>query len=362
MGWQWFLGVGLIALIVTACSGTTIDHGRIPTPKLSSTPCRMVQHPMGKTCIPSKPQRIIIISYEILGHALTLGVKPIGSNYLRGELNSTYISDQSYLGNKVEEVKNIGFSRSPNIEKILELKPDLILAWEDAEQIYPMLSKIAPTVLISVALIEANWKTGFRVVAELLGKEEKAQQVLNHYNQRIEQLKMALSNRYQDKTVSVAFAYGQNAYVYAKNSFVGSILEDLELKRPSAQDIFVDGGRIDGISDEKLDLLDGDILFFGVSDLGHSEAYENLKQKPLWKNLKVVQEGQVYLFDVNTWAGNSPLAADVVIDDLYKYLVRQYTLNPCPNTPSLSADPATVPPRSVLKTNLPMALFFSQKT
>lgn len=280
---------------------------------------------MGETCIPSKPQRIIIIFYEILGHALTLGVKPIGSNYLRDELNAIYISDQSHLGNKVEGIKNIGLSRSPNIEKILELKPDLILAWEDAEQIYPMLSKIAPTVLIPVDLIEANWKTGFKAIAELLGKEEEAQQVLNHYNQRIEQLKMTLSNSYQDKTISVAFAYGQNAYVYVKNSFMGSILKDLGLKRPPAQDVSVDGGRINGISEERLDLLNGDILLFGVSDLGHLEAYESLKQKPLWRNLKAVQEGRVYLCDVHTWAGSSPLAADVVIDDLYKYLVNLST-------------------------------------
>ncbi|WP_289501596.1 iron-siderophore ABC transporter substrate-binding protein [Gloeocapsopsis sp. IPPAS B-1203] len=246
---------------------------------------------MGETCVPNEPQRIIIISYEILGHAPTLGVKPIGSNALRGELNATYISDQSYLGNRVEGIKNIGFVRSPNVEKILELKPDLILAWEDAEQSYPMLSKIAPTVIISTDLIEENWKKGFDVIAKLLGKEE-AQQVLHRYNQRIEQLNMALGNNYQNKTISVAFSYGQNAYIYVKNSFIGSILEDLGLKRPPAQNVSVDGSRIDGISEERLDLIDGDILFFGVSDLGHLEAYENLKQKPLWKNLKAVQKGR----------------------------------------------------------------------
>lgn len=50
-------------------------------------------------------------------------------------------------------------------------------------------------------------------------------------------------------------------------------------------------------------------------------VYENLKQKPLWNRLNAVQQGQIYLYDFEAWNEKNPLAADVVLDDLYKYLV-----------------------------------------
>ncbi|UKO96926.1 iron-siderophore ABC transporter substrate-binding protein [Nostoc sp. UHCC 0870] len=319
--WRWFWVVSLTAMLISACNSTKINHSKLPPSETPLTPCRVVQHAMGETCVPNHPKRIITISYQILGNALTLGVKPIASSGSDIELNAPLIRDLSYLGNKVEGIKNIGLTNSPNLEKILQFKPDLILAWEPVKQVYPMLSQIAPTVIIPIADLITNWKQGFNIVAEILGEKTTAQQVLNNYNQRIQELKIALGDRYQDKTISVAFAYGQSAYIYVKNSFAGSILEELGLQRPPTQDVSVHGGRIDGISEERLELLDGDILFFGVSDLGHTEAYESLKQKPLWKKLNAVQKGQVYLFDVTSWAGNNPLAADAVIDDLYKYLV-----------------------------------------
>ncbi|UKO96911.1 hypothetical protein [Nostoc sp. UHCC 0870] len=48
---------------------------------------------------------------------------------------------------------------------------------------------------------------------------------------------------------------------------------------------------------------------------------EELKQKPLWKNLRAVQQNHVYSIDYLTWRAGNLLAADAVIDDLFKYLV-----------------------------------------
>lgn len=281
---------------------------------------------MGETCVPNDPKRIIIIGHEILGQALSLGIKPIaaGSNPWFSKLEnlkSPFLSTQNYLGTRLEGIRNIGQATNPNLESILKLKPDLILSWNYVGGIYPLLSQIAPTVMISMVDARANWQEVFNFTAETLERETEAQQIWHHYSQRIEELKTALGSRYHGKTFSIAFAYGQSIYMFPKNSFAGSIFADLGLQRPSSQDVFDPHGRIGNISDERLDVVDGDILFFGVSDYGHTEAYESLKQKPLWKRLKAVQQRQVYLYHAPTWTGGSPLEADMVLDDLYKYLV-----------------------------------------
>ncbi|WP_317112489.1 iron-siderophore ABC transporter substrate-binding protein [Chroococcidiopsis sp. SAG 2025] len=277
---------------------------------------------MGETCVPNNPQRVVTLTHHFLGHTLVLGVKPIGSNARSIEQSSgNYLDVQSYLGNKTEGIMLSGIDVSPNLERILRLKPDLILATEYNEDIYPLLSQIAPVVIAQFKDVILTWKEGFDFIAKVLGKEEKARQVLNHYYQRIEKLKISLGDCYKDQTISVAGSAGFNMFAYTESGFPGSILSDLGLKRPETQNIFSPEGVIYDISEERLEQVDGDVLFFLAFDREGKAAFERLKQRPLWKTLKAVQQGQVYLVNGYTWTGSNFLAADAVIDDLYKYLV-----------------------------------------
>ena len=84
------------------------------------------------------------------------------------------------------------------------------------------------------------------------------------------------------------------------------------------------------ISLEGLNLIDGDVIFVATQSNDEQAFLEELKQKPLWQTLRAVQQDQVYPIDYMTWKGQNLLAADAVIDDLYKYLV---------DTPAASANP-----------------------
>ncbi|MFN6514067.1 MAG: iron-siderophore ABC transporter substrate-binding protein [Nostoc sp. CreGUA01] len=266
----------------------------------------------------------MLSDYSLLSNALTLGVKPIGSSVHPSDLNANYSREQAHLGEEIKEVQQVGLAINPNIEKILLLKPDLILVWEPAKRIYSLLSKIAPTIVVPFDMPswkEPKWKDQFRFVAQVLRKEAIAQEAINQYHQQIEELKVALANRYQNQTISVAIPVNSYNATPVKNSFIGSIFDELGLQRPPAQNVVIPRGYIYDISYEKLDILDGDILFLPVSNL-NNEAYERLKHKPLWKKLKAVQTGQVYLVDYWAWiVWQDPPAVNTVIDDLYKYLV-----------------------------------------
>jgi len=82
------------------------------------------------------------------------------------------------------------------------------------------------------------------------------------------------------------------------------------------------------ISQELLSQIDGDVLFVWTAE-NEAEAnqaaqkkLEKLQTDPLWKTLNVVQKNQVY-FVPNYWIGASPIAANAILDDLFKYLVKQ---------------------------------------
>lgn len=307
------------ALVIGACHNVGVKPEQ-PEANLSS--CHMVKHFMGETCIPENPQRIISLYTTPLANLLALGIKPIAITPATG----TEEEFPPYLADKVKGMELINeISYEPNLEKIAQLKPDLILGWTFHEKIYSLLSRIAPTLLFPQDIIKSpdvDWQKYTTYLATAFDKQEKAQQILGEYNRRITELKNALSDRYANETISIAHVsdeYGTE--VYTVNSFLGSILSDLGLQRPQSQAVSNPGGTIKAISEEKLELIDGDLLFvlvFGDRDL---QMLDDLLNKPLWRKLKAVQNGQVYPVDGFTWGVANPLTANAVIDDLYKYLV-----------------------------------------
>jgi iron complex transport system substrate-binding protein len=301
-----FLIIGLI----TACSHHTVKNTVSPT-NLASKDCRVVQHTMGETCVPIDPQRIVTFSLPTLGNAIALGVKPLGSTYV------DMLGEHTYLEGKVEGINSLGIS-SPNLEKILLIKPDIIIGWNAERQFYPLLSQIAPTVLFNWQ--NKTWRELFDFVTQVLGKQEAAQQAWEHYHQRVEKLKAALGNRYQNKEISLVFLAPGVIFSETKNSFPDFILQDVGLQRPKAQKAIAPSGQL-YFSLEELAKADGDIMFVGTLTDDSQKFLEELKQKPLWKHLRAVQQNHVYPINYLTWRGGNLLAADAILDDLFKYLV-----------------------------------------
>ncbi|MCL6753449.1 iron-siderophore ABC transporter substrate-binding protein [Nostoc sp. CCCryo 231-06] len=301
----------LIFGLITACSRHTGQNTISPT-DMASKDCHVVQHTMGETCIPINPQRIVTFSLPTLGNALVLGVKPLGSTFI------DMLDEHTYLEGKIDGIQSVGIF-PPNLEKILLIKPDLIIGWNAEKQFYPLLSRIAPTVLFDWRQ-NKTWRELFDFVAQVLGRQEAAKQAWKNYYQRVAELKAALDDRYKHKEISLVFLAPGAIFSEAKNSFPDSILKDVGLQRSKAQDIIVPYTQL-YISIEELEKADGDILFVGTLSNDDQKSLEKLKQNPLWKKLRAVQQNHVYSINYMTWRGGNLLAADAVIDDLYKYLV-----------------------------------------
>ncbi|WP_176726918.1 ABC transporter substrate-binding protein [Nostoc sp. KVJ20] len=302
----------LIIGLITACSHHTVKNTVSPT-NLASKDCRVVQHTMGETCVPINPQRIVTFSLPTLGNAIALGVKPLGSTYV------DMLDEHTYLEGKVEGINSLGIS-SPNLEKILLIKPDIIIGWNAEKQFYPLLSQIAPTVLFNWQ--NKTWRELFDFVTQVLGKQEAAQQAWEHYHQRVEKLKAALGDRYKNKEISLVFLAPGVIFSETKNSFPDFILQDVGLQRPQAQNAIAPSAQL-YISIEELEKADGDVMFVGTLTDDSQNFLEELKEKPLWKHLRAVQQNHVYPINYLTWRGGNLLAADAVIDDLFKYLVNK---------------------------------------
>ncbi len=277
--------------------------------------CRMIQHEAGETCVPNNPERLVTLFSATAADAIALGVQPVGATFSMGD------PPPSYLEGKLAGVESIGRTEQPNLEKIATLSPDLIIGLHYAtESFYKPLSQIAPTLLHNWEGF-SSWKEHFNFVAQGLGKTEAAEDIWAHYEQRIQELREALGDGYQDVEVSVVRVCCNNLASDVKNSFSGIILDDVGFRRPPAQ-ASASGGLVIFSKELIAEKLDGDIIFAIIDDDDDSEkAFEQLKNNPLWNQLKAVQANKVYPVSYSIWRGGNPLAADAVIDDLFKYLV-----------------------------------------
>ncbi|MBE9075843.1 iron-siderophore ABC transporter substrate-binding protein [Romeria aff. gracilis LEGE 07310] len=317
----------ITALVVSvACGGRSLES---TPPEIAggeaAGACHMVSHAAGKTCVPDNPQRIVDLAG--LDYALSLGVKPIASD--------SAAQANFYLRGEIDDIENVGGYDAPNLERIVELKPDLIVIGSYANVDYKLLSNIAPTVVIPYDY-SGQWKDVFMQYAAALRLTEKAEQVMEHYYDRTQEFQQHMGTRAAETEISIVRVYPTQINLYLKDSFPGTVIADAGLSRPASQDFTASEAKnlFDNqiqytISRENIPDVDGDALFlwtFGhrdeIAQNAQSEK-EALKADPLWSTLSVVQQDRVYEVPGEYWIGDGPIAANLVIDDLFKYLLEE---------------------------------------
>ncbi|NEQ32500.1 MAG: iron-siderophore ABC transporter substrate-binding protein [Leptolyngbya sp. SIO4C5] len=257
------------------------------------------------------------LSLPALANLVALDISPIGTVTYEA---FTGTEVPPYLQSKIAGIDWIGTDEQPNLEKLALLKPDLILGLEKQhQQIYAQLSQIAPTVMLESD--RAQWQQLFLEVAAVVGQTSEAEQLLQNYEQRVEALREALGEQGLEQEISVAYILGSDIYAEPQNSFAGSILQDVGLKRPPAQSVKVAANSRLIFSKERLDIIDGDVLFVPKSGSDLDDDQEAFMKTPLWQTLTAVQQGRVYRVNLWEWTGLDILAAHKVLNDLFQHLI-----------------------------------------
>ncbi|MEH2273821.1 MAG: iron-siderophore ABC transporter substrate-binding protein [Nostoc sp.] len=319
--------IGLLALLsLSSCSAkihkpTDKSWNHSSTASHSQAAVHLVKHAMGKTLVPLHPKRVVALHWYATEVAGIFGIKLLGAPVpiLHPELRRDDFVDLGWF--------------PPNMEKVVALKPDLLLGsagW--FKDTYNLWSQIAPTVLDSMKY-NGQWKEPFMQIVEALGQTESAKQVVAQYNARVAEFKHLMGERLKTLKVSVVQIMPGSINLLKKSAFSGTILSDLGIARPPFQDMDAKTSLQLGenpvnypISEELLPLIDADILFVIPFSFNKKNSYqkmiEQLMAQPLWRKLKVVQQGKVYVMG-EYWLAGSYISANKVLDDLFRYLVKE---------------------------------------
>ncbi|WP_069172601.1 ABC transporter substrate-binding protein [Streptomyces griseus] len=287
----------------TAGYGTDAAAGEFP---------RTVTHAMGSTEIKAAPERVVVLDVGEFDNVVSLGVKPVGYAPSEGDA-----AIPSYLEKDAGEPKSVGTINSLNLEAIAGLKPDLILGSQlRAADKYDELSKIAPTVFSIRPGF--TWKENYLLNAAALDRTAKAKAELTAYEAKARKLGEDIG---PDKpTISMVRYLPDRIRLYAKASFIGTILEDVGLPRPENQQI---DDLATEISPENIDQADADWIFTGVYGDAKATQRDTARANPLWKNLDAVKAGRAKDVPDETWyLGLGVTSADLVLDDLRADLVK----------------------------------------
>jgi len=315
-GWQLVGLAFLTAIFVTACGGENNSNSKQYTsPTVKPTELtRTIEHAMGETQVPATPKRVVALEPFALESLIAIDAPLVGAPIKR---------DLPEIRQQAKDTRDTGYP--PNLETIVALEPDLIIGTTFLEDIYAQASQIAPTVLFEIQG-SGDWKKILQSTGNAMNQAEAVEKVLAEYNQRLEKFRQRLDQPAQAIEVSVVRIFPDRVNLVTAGGFSGSILEDAKLSRPPSQqgdDVYR------RISQEQLHLADGDVLFVWSRTHSSEERQQDqaeikqLKTNPLWSQLEVVQEGKVYQANGNYWIGSGPIAANFVIDDLFRYLVEE---------------------------------------
>lgn len=300
-GWGLLLG-----LLLSAC-------GPQEPAASASGPLRSVRDAAEREVqVPVAPQRIVVLSELDLDMLLALDLRPVGATSARG-------SDRppSYLGERASQIESVGNFAQPGLDRIVMLRPDLILAGSQPDREWlEQLQGIAPT-LVSFKVGEP-WQDSFRRVAAAIGRPMQAQQFIDRYRQRVADL--SARPRQAGQTVSIVRLSPNGPLYMLGDAFAGRVLADLGFARPPAQQQ-PGAGHAPPLSREKLDDIDADWLFIG-NFTPDPHGVTALRGEPAFATLRAARRGQVREVDASLWTViGGPLAALAVLDDVERFIL-----------------------------------------
>ncbi len=270
--------------------------------------------------IPARAERVVSLHYAATQAAMDLGLTPIGT----GPAGQGGGGDEeewvpAELWAELKDVPIVVSQQEPQIEKIAELEPDLILATNVTEEdVRQQLEQIAPVYgFVLRGGQRKDWQGRVEGVGEALGRQEEFAQLKADWAQELDDAAAEYADVAQGLVVGVVASYEEgNLYAWGEDNMQGTILLPLGVTWSAQENAAVEGEKEaeKTISNEQIiDVVgDAEMLFYDSTLSGAATAFTTaLRESPLYQQLPAVAAGHEYPFGKNTIAGYSDARASL---------------------------------------------------
>ncbi|MFR6419998.1 MAG: ABC transporter substrate-binding protein [Streptococcus salivarius] len=183
----------------------------------------------------------------------------------------------------------------PDLDKIAESKPDLILMTGEQEDLYEELSEIAPTVGYQINTDEIGTIMKPLKVAEIFDKRDEMKKDLDRLDAREAVFAENVKAKFGDQKLMYLRVTDNDIRYYAYGHF-GYLYDTYHFNRAET---FNPDDMLQVIDPDKLKDINPDLL---IVQADSQELLDNkLKNTPVWTSLKAVQNNKVIYADYSTY-------------------------------------------------------------
>lgn len=279
------------ALIFSGCSAKPAAQ-EAAAPAQTESKTRTYAAETGPVEVPSAPERVVVLNSSVSGHVMALNVNIVGvDSWSTG--NPRFAP---YLKDAVEVSEE-------NLEQIIELNPDLIVAASTTKNL-DKLSAIAPTV--SYTYGKVDYLTQFLEIGKLMNKEAEAQSWIDNFKAQAKASgeKIKAKNG-PEATYSVIESFDKQLYVFGDHWARGTEILYLEmgLKMPEKVKEMTSKDGYYALSAEVLPEYAGDYVIFSKN----SEADNTFQETETYKNMPAVKNNRLFEADAKEFYFNDPI-------------------------------------------------------
>lgn len=250
-----------------------------------------VEHAQGSTEVPVNPENVYVFDLGVLDTMEALDVKAAG------------VPEAVFPASlkEYESVDKIGNMKEPDFEAISEGAPDLIIISGRTAGSYEELSKIAPTIDLTVDQNDAlnSFEKNAEIVGDIFNKGDEVESKLADIDAKIEEVSAKAPEA--GKSLIVMSSAGELTAYGAASRF--GIVHDI-LKFPVAADVKVDGAHGEAISFEYIKEKNPEILFVIDRDaaVGTATGAANaVLDNELVKSTDAAKNDKIIQLDATNW-------------------------------------------------------------
>ncbi|ASS98439.1 Fe3+-hydroxamate ABC transporter substrate-binding protein [Geobacillus thermocatenulatus] len=258
----------------------------------------------------SVPKRVVVLGSGDLNTLQALGVSVVGR-----PTTTVPVSDEL---KKIPEVGNI---HQPNFEKIVSLKPDVLIAGTSFQGYLQKADSLGLKVVLTSGNSVDDIKDSISLLGKLFDKESKAKTIISKIDKKVKKYSGAKTK----VRALIVFGAGSTALVALPNSYAGDVL-----KKAGGENVAADFPKIKeypgyaSLSSERIVASDPDVIFV-ITHGNKSETKKALikvMSTSSWKNLRAVKNKRVVFLPNELFAASPGVKVGQALDYLNKELLK----------------------------------------
>lgn len=227
------------------------------------------------------------------------------------------------LPKEFETIEKVGSPVEPDVEKIVSLKPDIVVGPDSVHT--SLEKKLKQTDVASAYLPTDSYddlKNGLTALSIVLKKEQLATSYLNELEKK--EQKIIKSSDVKDRKVMILFGTGESFMLMNTNTYVGSLVNTM-----GAQNMITETSKSKEayvpLSMENVVATNPDVILLvshGDATVALKQFKDEVKKNGAWNQLKAFKEDRVQALDYSIFGYASIEKAPQALEELQKILAK----------------------------------------